>query len=68
VHVDLAPRHNDYKICEWDVRKPAAPAAAVRSEERALAEAGKIKPHEEVPLPRPRPARALLRSRRHRRL
>jgi hypothetical protein len=66
VHVDLAPRHNDYKICEWDVRKPAAPAAAARSEERALAEAGKIKPLEEVPLPRPRPARALLRARKHR--
>jgi hypothetical protein len=64
VHVDLAPRHNDYKICEWEVRKPAAPAVAVRGEERALAEAGKIKP-EEVPLPRPRPARALLRARKH---
>jgi hypothetical protein len=68
VHVDLAPRHNNYKICEWDVRKPAAaaPAAAARSEERALAEAGKIKPLEKVPLPRPRPAGAPLRPSKHR--
>ena len=44
VHIDLAPRPNHYKICEWDVRGPAAatevpPTAA-----------------EQVPLPRPRPS------------
>ncbi len=27
IHLDLAPRHNNYKICEWDVRTPAAPVA-----------------------------------------
>ena len=26
VHLDLAPRRNNYKICEWDVRVPAAVA------------------------------------------
>jgi hypothetical protein len=23
VHVDLAERRGDYRICEWDVREPA---------------------------------------------
>ncbi len=29
VHIDLEPRHNNYKVCEWDVREPGgrAPAA-----------------------------------------
>ena len=26
VHLDLAPRRNNYKLCEWDVRVPAAVA------------------------------------------
>jgi hypothetical protein len=68
VHVDLAPRRNNYKICEWDVQKPVAPAAAARSEESALARAGKIMPLEEVPLPRPRPARGLFSAKKHRKM
>jgi len=43
VHLDLAPRRNNYKICEWDVRAPAATV-----EGAAIAPA-------DVPLPRPRP-------------
>jgi hypothetical protein len=43
VHIDREPRRNDYKLCEWDVREPAA-----------LAEGVPI-PIDEVPLPRPRP-------------
>jgi len=43
VHIDLAPRRNNYKICEWDVRGPAA-----------VAEGAAITPAD-VPLPRPRP-------------
>jgi hypothetical protein len=42
VHVDLAERRNNYRICEWDVRMP----------EPVAAEDGG------VPLPRPRPANA----------
>jgi hypothetical protein len=42
VHVDLAERRGGYRICEWDVRVPAAPALA------AVVDT--------VPLPRPRPA------------
>ncbi len=40
VHVDLAERRNNYRICEWDVRVPEPVAAEDGS----------------VPLPRPRPA------------
>jgi len=44
VHVDLAERRNNYRICEWDVREPAAPPAAVLADT--------------VPLPRARPLEA----------
>lgn len=43
VHLDLAPRRNNYKLCEWDVRAPAV-----------VAEGGSLAA-DEVPLPRPRP-------------
>jgi hypothetical protein len=43
VHVDLAERRNNYKICEWDVNGPLAQAA------------GTPIPTGQVPLPRPRP-------------
>jgi hypothetical protein len=66
VHVDLESRRNDYKICEWDVRIPVAPAAAARSKQSTLARAAKIIPPDEVPLPRPRPARELFSARKHR--
>ena len=46
VHLDLAPRRNNYKICEWDVRVPAA--VGCRAEGTPIAP-------DEVPLPRPRP-------------
>jgi hypothetical protein len=65
VHVDLEPRRNDYKICEWNVQKPLAPATAARNEKSALALARKIIPPDEVPLPRPRPARRFFNARKH---
>lgn len=43
IHLDLAPRRNNYRICQWDVRVPAA-----------MTEGAASAP-EEVPLPRPRP-------------
>lgn len=52
VHLDLAPRRNNYKICEWDVRVPAAVAASAPA-----AEGAPIAP-DDVPLPRPRPVMA----------
>lgn len=45
VHLDLEERRNNYKICEWDVLRPAQ------------AEALPILP-DQVPLPRPRPLAA----------
>ena len=44
IHVDLAPRRNDYRLCEWDVRESVVQAQAIVPI-----------PPEEVPLPRPRP-------------
>jgi hypothetical protein len=26
VHLDLAERHNDYRMCQWDIREPGQPA------------------------------------------
>jgi hypothetical protein len=46
VHVDLEPRRNDYKLCEWAVREPAVQAE------------GTPIPIDEVPLPQPRPLAA----------
>lgn len=43
VHIDLAPRRNNYKICEWNVGEPVAQVE------------GTPIPPDEVPLPRPRP-------------
>jgi hypothetical protein len=44
VHVDLAERRNNYRLCEWDVREPAAVTAAIAADT--------------VPLPRARPPEA----------
>jgi hypothetical protein len=70
IHLDLAERHNNYKICEWDVREPvvqvqahaavqAAPPPADetsddQSEPQAVETAAPLPP-DTVPLPRPRP-------------
>ena len=69
IHLDLEPRRNDYKICEWDVRVPPAPVIAQAEEPGAAPEARVAQaegvplqgldppsiPEDEVPLPRPRP-------------
>jgi hypothetical protein len=63
VHLDLAERHNGYKLCQWDVREPPPPAQAKSA---APAEPGGEEaeqaaiPADEVPLPRPRPLAANL--------
>lgn len=72
IHLDLAERHNNYKICQWDVREPPMAQAQPAPEQ---SEAGKfaVLPPELVPLPRPRPPvaaptavhRGSLKSRRH---
>jgi hypothetical protein len=61
VHLDLAERHNGYKLCEWDVREPPPPAQAQADQptEEAAEQAEAIAA-DEVPLPRPRPLAANL--------
>jgi len=44
IHLDIAGRHNGYRICEWDVRVPPPAIASARIDGRP------------VPLPTPRPA------------
>ena len=51
VHLDLIERRNNFKMCQWDVREPSAPA------EQAKAQSTPI-PIDEVPLPVPRPLAA----------
>jgi len=66
IHLDLAERHNGYKICEWDVREPPRPAEAQTQaqpssdEASAQDEESASIPPDEVPLPRPRPLAANL--------
>jgi hypothetical protein len=66
IHLDLAERHNGYKICEWDVREPALQAAVAPppAEETAAQSEPTVGedddtaaplPSDTVPLPRPRP-------------
>jgi hypothetical protein len=59
IHLDLAERHNNYKVCEWDVREPPPPVEARATTTSAdAAPAGDdtaLIPLGEVPLPRPRP-------------
>ncbi len=66
IHLDLAERRNNYKLCEWDVREPpvaqaettpqaaeqnAAPSATAEADDSDEA----AQPLDVVPLPRPRP-------------
>jgi hypothetical protein len=59
VHLDLAERHNGYKLCQWDVREPPPPPAAKSAppadEASEQAEPAGAIAADEVPLPRPRP-------------
>lgn len=65
IHLDLAERHNNYKICEWDVRtpiieaEPSTPSGEDKASqpETEASEAGEAAstPLADVPLPRPRP-------------
>ena len=69
IHLDLAARRNNYKICQWDVRVPPPPVEAkAQSGQDNTATADSAAPQgddapaipiDEVPLPRPRPKFAL---------
>lgn len=67
IHLDLAERRNNYKVCEWDVREPPLPPQVAQTEQPpAAASAGDTaaedddaaQPLDVVPLPRPRPKMA----------
>jgi hypothetical protein len=75
IHLDLAQRRNNYKVCEWDVRSPALPPVAQakpqdnaantapQTDTTASAESEDEEPAaplNAVPLPRPRPVAANL--------
>jgi hypothetical protein len=46
IHLDIAERHNGYRICEWDVREPPPPTEVASAQMSGI----------HVPLPTPRPA------------
>ena len=53
VHVDLMPRSNHYKICQWDVLDPAEAAALVTKKAAAAAHIrAAMRDANDVPLPR----------------
>jgi hypothetical protein len=63
IHLDLAERHNNYKLCEWDMREPPPPVQAQDATPPTDASASQGDdaapiPAEMVPLPRPRPVAA----------
>ena len=71
IHLDLAERHNNYKICEWDVREPPPPVQAQAKPQDTTTPAGDsalpggdtaLIPIDEVPLPRPRPVAQIERA------
>jgi hypothetical protein len=64
IHLDLAERRNNYKLCEWDVREPPPPPAVAQAEDTAPPaqpaateddDDPALIPLDMVPLPRPRP-------------
>jgi hypothetical protein len=61
IHLDLAERRNNYKVCEWDVRVPPPVEAQAQDKTPAAGDAtiqgddDPAIPIDEVPLPRPRP-------------
>jgi hypothetical protein len=65
IHLDLADRHNGYKVCEWDVRVPPVQAEATPAPTDDAAAPGDTPaaiPIGDVPLPRPRPVAQIERA------
>jgi hypothetical protein len=56
IHVDAAERHNNYKICHWEVREPKPVIAAAAPPPHAAPAADPPAAAVAVPLPPPKPA------------
>jgi hypothetical protein len=56
VHIDLMERHNNYKMCQWDVLDPAEAAALAAKKAAAAAAVTPVaSAANDIPLPRARP-------------
>ncbi len=67
IHLDLANRHNGYKVCEWAVREPPPPPPAEAQDSASPVEGAETSeaapiPLDQVPLPRPRPVAQIERT------
>jgi hypothetical protein len=63
VHIDLMERHNNYKMCQWEVLDPAETAALAAKKAaaaRTRAGAAEIASAGDIPAPRPRPGTSTL--------
>jgi hypothetical protein len=61
VHIDLMERHNNYKMCQWDVLDPAEAAAlAAKKAAAARIQTEVTEATGDVPLPLPRPVAGTL--------
>jgi len=56
VHIDLMERHNNYKMCQWEVLDPAEAAAFAARKAATAAVPAALVSAGEIPLPRPKPA------------
>jgi hypothetical protein len=72
IHLDLAERHNGFKLCQWAVREPAPPAQVAAkdttpantasADDTTAASDDAAIPLDRVPLPRPRPVAQIERA------
>jgi hypothetical protein len=63
VHIDLMERHNNYKMCQWDVLDPAEAAALAAKKAaaaRTKAEVAEVGAAGDIALARPRPVTSTL--------
>jgi hypothetical protein len=63
VHIDLMERHNNYKMCQWEVLDPAEAAALAAKKTAAAhaqAEVKEAAAETDIPVPRPRPVNGTL--------
>jgi len=60
VHIDLMERHNNYKMCQWDVLDPIEAAALAAKKTAAARIPAEVTAAGDIPLPQPRPVTGVL--------